>query len=200
MNTVIRRRSTWHHPKAQNYQVRMKRRPTRAERRFDDLLDEALKDTPIQFHKATQSKRSKWHRKKRKFKKQCVFTDTINHKAYIVDFYIPALKLVFEIDGVNHNKTQDYDAIRTSYLAKRGIKVIRYTNQETLAVEHCLERLRKEIKDRIANPKHKPVFIPECERPAQNIDLDTLTEQYLQQGGNITKLPTVGHKRKIISK
>ncbi len=37
---------------------------------------------------------------------------------YIVDFYIPSLKIVIEIDGGSHNslESKQYDAIRTELL------------------------------------------------------------------------------------
>jgi len=49
---------------------------------------------------------------------------------FIVDFYIPCLKLVIEIDGKSHINKQDYDKERTQVLEKYGLKVVRYTNEE----------------------------------------------------------------------
>ena len=49
---------------------------------------------------------------------------------YIVDFYIPSIKLVIEIDGGQHyddGANQAHDEARTNYLNKLGITVVSYT-------------------------------------------------------------------------
>jgi len=47
---------------------------------------------------------------------------------YILDLYIPKIKVGFEIDGAIHNKTQTYDERRDAYLAQQyGIMVLRFT-------------------------------------------------------------------------
>ena len=50
---------------------------------------------------------------------------------YIVDFYIPSIKLAIEIDGSQHYDegiNEIKDKARTDYLNTLGIQVIRYTN------------------------------------------------------------------------
>jgi len=173
----------WHHKHAQTYQARMKRRPTRAERRFDDILDAALKGTDLPVYKATQVKRTKWHRKKRKFKKQRIFENQRRKKAYIVDFYIPTLKLAIEIDGVSHIKQKEYDAIRSSFLATKGIKVIRYFNEQTLDFKGLKKLVQADVQSRIKElNEHKP-------KHSDSYSVDLLTEQYINNGGTITKCP-----------
>ena len=51
---------------------------------------------------------------------------------YIVDFYCAAAKLVIEIDGAQHydKDEQKRDAIRTAYLNKLGLSVVRYSNAD----------------------------------------------------------------------
>src|SRR3990172_1668316 len=100
-----RLKSNWHHKKAQYYQMRMKRRPTRAERRFNNILDQALKGFDFSLYKPTQTKK---YESKRKFKKQRIFEDYLHKKAYIVDFFIPEINLAFEIDGSSHDRQKDY--------------------------------------------------------------------------------------------
>lgn len=51
---------------------------------------------------------------------------------FIADFYCKEAKLVIELDGEQHLNHQEYDQIRTKYLEERGIKVIRYWNDEVL--------------------------------------------------------------------
>ena len=51
---------------------------------------------------------------------------------YIVDFYCASAKLVIELDGSQHYSEEgsEDDKIRDRYLARLGIKVVRYSNLE----------------------------------------------------------------------
>ena len=51
---------------------------------------------------------------------------------YIVDFYCASAKLVIELDGSQHYSEEgsDDDKIRDRYLARLGLKVVRYSNLE----------------------------------------------------------------------
>lgn len=52
---------------------------------------------------------------------------------YIVDFATRQLKLIIEIDGHTHGETEDYDARRTSFLSRKGYRVVRFTNADVMA-------------------------------------------------------------------
>ncbi len=47
---------------------------------------------------------------------------------YILDFYCAKLKLWIEIDDKSHDRKWEQDEIRTQYLNKLWIKILRYTN------------------------------------------------------------------------
>jgi MurNAc alpha-1-phosphate uridylyltransferase len=67
---------------------------------------------------------------------------------YIADFYCHTLKLVIEIDGSVHNKTdvKITDAIRQKKIEDLGIKVIRFTNQQVKnSPENILEKIIEKI-------------------------------------------------------
>ncbi|AXH30687.1 endonuclease domain-containing protein [Francisella opportunistica] len=53
---------------------------------------------------------------------------------YIVDFYIPTLKLAIEIDGDSHFTTdaRQYDLVREDYMSSIGIRTIRYKNDDVI--------------------------------------------------------------------
>ena len=53
---------------------------------------------------------------------------------YIVDFYIPKLHLVIEIDGETHFTDEgiDYDKVRTAVLEGYGLIVLRFKNDEVI--------------------------------------------------------------------
>lgn len=51
---------------------------------------------------------------------------------YIVDFYCHQARLVIELDGFQHYSPESlqYDAPRSATFAKRGLQVLRFTNQD----------------------------------------------------------------------
>ena len=59
---------------------------------------------------------------------------------YIVDFYLPKIKLVIEVDGSQHLTETGLaaDRRRTAYLESLGLKVIRFDNREVLIETHAV--------------------------------------------------------------
>ncbi|HEX8361140.1 MAG TPA: endonuclease domain-containing protein [Longimicrobium sp.] len=51
---------------------------------------------------------------------------------FVLDFYATSLKLAIEVDGDVHDSQAEQDQVRTDYLAARGIRVIRFRNEEVL--------------------------------------------------------------------
>jgi very-short-patch-repair endonuclease len=49
---------------------------------------------------------------------------------YIVDFFIPELGVVVEIDGESHDFKEEYDQDRENYLKSLGLEVVHYTDLE----------------------------------------------------------------------
>ena len=51
---------------------------------------------------------------------------------YIVDFYIASAKIVIEINGIQHqfSENKEKDSLREKYLNDLGISVLRFTNLE----------------------------------------------------------------------
>ena len=52
--------------------------------------------------------------------------------AFVIDFYVPELKLAIEIDGPTHygEVAEAYDARRQSYIESKGIRFLRFTNRQ----------------------------------------------------------------------
>jgi len=64
-------------------------------------------------------------------------------RGWIVDFYVPAKRLVIEVDGDVHDGQVDDDARRTEALHAEGLVVVRVRNDEVLgALAEVLERIR----------------------------------------------------------
>jgi very-short-patch-repair endonuclease len=51
---------------------------------------------------------------------------------YYLDFYCAHLRLAIEVDGGQHARQLAYDHARTALLATRGVKVLRYCNNEAI--------------------------------------------------------------------
>ncbi len=61
---------------------------------------------------------------------------------YIVDFYVKALGLIVEIDGISHENKIEYDATRQTILENLGLHVFRATDAEVkLSILDVMERL-----------------------------------------------------------
>ena len=77
-----------------------------------------------------------------KFKRQQPIGD------YIVDFICKEAKVIIEIDGGQHNETENIiaDENRTKYLENKGYKVIRFWNNEVYEnVEGVIKKIEQEI-------------------------------------------------------
>jgi very-short-patch-repair endonuclease len=96
----------------------------------------------------TDAERALWARLRRKQLNGRIFYRQKNIGSYIVDFYCPAAKLIVELDGGQHYSAEGRvkDEIRDQYLAKVGLKVIRFSDLDVLKnmdgvlqvlYEHC---------------------------------------------------------------
>lgn len=63
-----------------------------------------------------------------------------------MDFYCHELKLGIEIDDRSHEYKYKEDEIRTRYLEKLGIKIIRYTNNQ---VDYLLDAVITDLQTQI---------------------------------------------------
>ncbi len=73
---------------------------------------------------------------------------------YIVDFAAPDIKLIIELDGGQHNETQNkkYDEERTIFLSSLGFTVIRFWNNEINEnIEGVYDKIYKTISE-LVNP------------------------------------------------
>ena len=79
--------------------------------------------------------------------------------AFVVDFYSPSCRLAIEIDGGSHFTQNGIaaDTERTSYLARFGIAVIRFTNAEVCEnLDEVLKRIDAVVQQRSQPPLAPP--------------------------------------------
>jgi very-short-patch-repair endonuclease len=51
---------------------------------------------------------------------------------YIVDFFLPKLRLVIEVDGSSHDSRAEEDETRDCYLKKQGLDILRFQNRDVM--------------------------------------------------------------------
>jgi len=88
------------------------------------------------------------------FKKKNTFNWDIDRQViignYIVDFFIPELGLIFEIDGSTHNFKIDYDKERDNFFESFGLKVVHIRDSEVFKqIDKVFEFVKICIEDRV---------------------------------------------------
>jgi very-short-patch-repair endonuclease len=73
---------------------------------------------------------------------------------YILDFYAPQIKLAIELDGSQHYEANSNDHLRDEALARNGIMVVRYSNNDiNFNLKSVLEDIYIKIQVRIDHIK-----------------------------------------------
>lgn len=151
--------------KAIGYQKAMRRKPTSAEYQFKVALAKffairySVDFEVIDFNNIRGRNFMQSAKFKRAVRQQRIFetkTDTGRIKHYIVDFYIPAYKVVFEIDGATHTKDHQkhYDAVRTMFLRQqKKVRLVRVPNEDTKDIAKCLTIIKEAFES-------EPVCLP----------------------------------------
>ena len=110
----------------------------------------------------TDAERRLWSRLRRKQVLGIQFYRQKPIGNFIVDFYAPTKRLVIELDGAHHFDPAQaiYDRRRSEYLAKLGLKVLRFDDRQVLlemdsvlqVVFRTLEEIRDEYESKPKNP------------------------------------------------
>jgi very-short-patch-repair endonuclease len=69
-----------------------------------------------------------------------------NLRFFIPDFYCPRAQLIIELDGSVHDYTKEYDNWRDAILTAKGLKILRFRNDELNNIDAVLEQIRHELK------------------------------------------------------
>jgi very-short-patch-repair endonuclease len=70
--------------------------------------------------------------------------------SYVLDFYIPRLKLAIEVDGATHitDEEQEYDWHRQREIENLGIRFLRFTNPEVHGdMSNTLQMIKDKVKE-----------------------------------------------------
>lgn len=94
---------------AEKYAVKGRENPSPLEKAMKEFLDN--------------------HQVRYEFQKPCcIYTNGVITQFFIVDFYIPAKKIIIETDGKYHDDQLDYDDYRTKTIKKQhpDVEIIRW--------------------------------------------------------------------------
>jgi very-short-patch-repair endonuclease len=107
----------------------------------------------------TEAEKALWKRLRAKQLNGMKFFWQYSVGPYSLDFYCPIMKLAIEIDGGQHSydENRDRDHVRTDYLNRESIHVIRFWNHEVLQhIEAVVARVSEEICLLAAPPVNSP--------------------------------------------
>ena len=86
------------------------------------------------------------------FPNQIFYRQSVQY-GYILDFYCPTLRLGIEVDGYVHDDRKEYDWDRDNALARHGIEVHRYSNDEVLYnPQETADKIYQTLKEKNAHP------------------------------------------------
>ena len=108
------------------------------------LPPDLLRHARAMRNQATDAEKLMWRMLRNRRLRDAKFRRQRPIGRYIADFYCAEHRLVIELDGGQHAGQQTYDAERTAFLEQRGLRVLRFWNNqvlnETEAVLECIWR------------------------------------------------------------
>jgi putative DNA methylase len=92
----------------------------------------------------------------------------------VVDFYCDEERLVVEVDGGQHSETRRYDEARTAFLKDKGLRVLRFWNNEVLSsAEAVLEAIWHEL-----HSPSPPTPLPKGEGSIPRVEFEVFEPKY----------------------
>jgi len=98
--------------------------------------------------RSTDAERRLWRHLRNRQLDGAKFRRQVPMGPYIVDFLAVDARLVVEIDGGQHAAQEAYDKRRTTWLGRRGLRVIRFWSNEALSnTPGVLEAIRLALRN-----------------------------------------------------
>jgi hypothetical protein len=79
---------------------------------------------------------------------------------YVLDFYAHSVQLAIEVDGGQHGAAISRDEVRTGFLVRRGVTVLRFWNNEVLANTDGVVMAVQAVLARLAGLASPPTPLP----------------------------------------
>lgn len=102
-------------------------------------------------HEATFAERLLWRALRDRAVNGLKFRRQHPLDGFVLDFFCPEARLCVELDGEIHDLQLERDAARTVQLEARGLRVIRFRNEE---VENEMDSVLRRIARAAARPNH----------------------------------------------
>ena len=102
---------------------------------------------------ATTSERMLWETLRRVHIPGMLFRRQFSVHQFVLDFYVPRVKLAIEIDGISHDEpgAHDYDIWRQSVIERLGIEFMRFRDEEvTLGAEAVASKIVARVREKLA--------------------------------------------------
>ncbi len=113
-----------------------------------DASDETFQRAHVLRHSMTEAEKLLWAALKNRKLDGLKFRRQHPLHLYIADFYCHEKRLIIEVDGGIHNKSEirEHDENRTAEFDRLGITVIRFTNEQiTQTIDKVLEEINSHI-------------------------------------------------------
>ena len=108
-------------------------------------------------HNSTDAERRLWYYLRNRQLDGYRFRRQVPLGRYIVDFACIESKLIVELDGGQHAEQMAEDAERTNYLARGGLRVVRFWNDDVLLrTESVLEQILVALREASPHPSPLP--------------------------------------------
>lgn len=127
---------------------------------------------------------------------QKIFLSQSDQHAYLADFFLPSLRLVFEVDGATHDNTQHYDARRTEFIQQRRSVVVRFKNAETEHHTQIKNKIKSAIRNRysqLGNTANISVSI----KIEMDKTMDQAMRDFILNGGQIKVIPAKTRRNRL---
>jgi very-short-patch-repair endonuclease len=101
---------------------------------------------------ANEFARMVWQRVRNRQIENQKFRREVSIPPYMADFCCVELKLILEIDGVDHGtaKGKQRDRVRDAFLKKQGYRVLRIAGFDVFREpDTCLEKIRQRVRERM---------------------------------------------------
>ena len=82
-----------------------------------------------------------------------MFRRQVSVKHFVIDFYVPRVKLAIEVDGISHDQpgVSEYDSNRQREIEKLGIEFVRIRDEEILiSVDRVADRIENMVREMLA--------------------------------------------------
>ena len=135
---------------------------------------------------ATDAETLLWHLLRNRALDNAKFRRQHPEAGYILDFYCAEARLVIELDGGQHVERETYDESRTAVLNARGIRVLRFWNDQVLKeTESVLEQILFALRASAASATPSPLPLSRARERGSPLQVAFVSTNSICQGEQV---------------